>query len=102
MRVTLIHNRASGDHTQPSTAALLTLIRDAGHDVSSKSVKEDRDELRNHPGDLVVVAGGDGTIGTVTACLIGTPVPLAVLPLGTANNISTTLGVAGIPLATLI
>jgi len=33
----------------------------------------------------VLVAGGDGTIATVAGALAGSPVPMAVLPLGTAN-----------------
>lgn len=46
------------------------------------------------PGDLVAVAGGDGTVGAIAARLVGRRVPIAVLPLGTANNISSTLGLA--------
>lgn len=42
--------------------------------------------------DLVAVAGGDGTVGRVAKKLIGRHLPLAPLPLGTANNISRTLG----------
>jgi diacylglycerol kinase family enzyme len=46
----------------------------------------------DEPSDLVVVAGGDGTVGRVARKLIGRDLPLAPLPLGTANNISRTLG----------
>jgi len=54
------------------------------------------------PGDLVAVAGGDGTVGKVGRRLIGRPTPIAILPLGTANNIARTLGLAGKPLRDLI
>jgi diacylglycerol kinase family enzyme len=54
------------------------------------------------PGDLVAVVGGDGTICAVADRLVGRRVPIAVLPLGTANNISNTLGLAGLPLERLI
>jgi diacylglycerol kinase family enzyme len=47
------------------------------------------------PGDLVAVAGGDGTVGRVMKALAGRNVPLAILPLGTANNIATSLGIRG-------
>ena len=43
-----------------------------------------RDEVQNRT-DIVMVAGGDGTINEVANGLIGSPVRLAVLPIGTAN-----------------
>jgi diacylglycerol kinase (ATP) len=42
--------------------------------------------------DRVVVAGGDGTLNAAVQGLVGTGLPLAVLPLGTANNLARTLG----------
>jgi diacylglycerol kinase family enzyme len=41
----------------------------------------------------VVAAGGDGTIGAATEHIVGTDLPLAILPLGTSNNIARSLGV---------
>ena len=41
---------------------------------------------------MVVVAGGDGTISRAAIALQKTGVPLAMLPMGTSNNIATTLG----------
>lgn len=43
--------------------------------------------------DMVVAAGGDGTIGCVARDLIGTNVVLGVLPLGSIMNIARMLGV---------
>jgi len=54
------------------------------------------------PGDIVAVAGGDGTVGKVARRLIGSPTPIAILPLGTANNIANTLDVTGKSLKELI
>jgi diacylglycerol kinase (ATP) len=43
--------------------------------------------------DLVLVCGGDGTVMTCAGALIGTSVPLAVIPGGTGNIIATSLRV---------
>jgi diacylglycerol kinase (ATP) len=59
-------------------------------------------EVLDDPGDLVAVAGGDGTIGAVAGRLLGRRVPIAVLPLGTANNISKLFGPSDAPLERLI
>lgn len=43
--------------------------------------------------DLVLVAGGDGTVRTVSQELVGTGIPMAVIPLGTGNLLARNLGV---------
>jgi len=43
--------------------------------------------------DLVAVSGGDGTVMGALSALIGTGVPIAVLPAGTGNLLSTNLGI---------
>src|SRR5688572_21398888 len=43
--------------------------------------------------DAIVAAGGDGTVSAVAAGLVGTDVPLAVIPLGTLNHFSKDLGI---------
>ena len=42
--------------------------------------------------DIILAAGGDGTIGQVMQGLLGGPAMLAVLPLGTGNDIARMLG----------
>jgi len=102
MRVTLIHNPGAGAD-EPSAGSLLALIRSAGHDAAYQSSKDDGwSAALEDPGDLVAVAGGDGTVGKVARRLIGRRVPIAILPLGTANNVSKTLGLTETPIAQLI
>ncbi|MEQ8194623.1 MAG: YegS/Rv2252/BmrU family lipid kinase, partial [Rhodospirillales bacterium] len=42
--------------------------------------------------DAVVVAGGDGTIAEAVAGLIGSAIPLGIIPLGTANVLAAEIG----------
>jgi diacylglycerol kinase (ATP) len=49
----------------------------------------------NGGADLIVVAGGDGTINEAAEGMIGTPVPLGILPAGTANVLATEMKLGG-------
>lgn len=42
--------------------------------------------------DVVIAAGGDGTVSSIAGALAGGDVPLAVLPLGTLNHFARDLG----------
>jgi diacylglycerol kinase family enzyme len=103
MRVTLVHNPDAGDEKQPTAGQIEALIEEAGYKVRYQSIKEKGwARALKKPADIVAVAGGDGTVGKVARRLIGTGVPVAVLPLGTANNISKTLGIVEYQVTQLI
>ena len=43
--------------------------------------------------DLIIASGGDGTVSAVAGALIGTNIPLGIIPRGTANAFSMALGI---------
>ncbi|MBA3895362.1 MAG: diacylglycerol kinase, partial [Gemmatimonadales bacterium] len=95
MRVTLVHNPGAGDERH-SAKRIMRELEEAGYDARLESIKkQDLGEALEDPGDLVVVAGGDGSIKKVAIAMAGRGVPLAILPIGTANNIAKSLGALG-------
>ena len=43
--------------------------------------------------DLIIASGGDGTVSAVAGAVIGTDIPLGIIPRGTANAFSMALGI---------
>jgi diacylglycerol kinase (ATP) len=94
VRVTLFHNPTAGDE-EHSRDRLLEALAEAGHETIYQSTKETGwTDALDRPADLVVAAGGDGTMDKVFRALAGSPLPVAVLPLGSANNVARTLGIS--------
>lgn len=90
MRISLFHNHRAGDSV--SLSWVQELIEAAGHEVVRVFDREAAiAELIDERTELVVAAGGDGTASAAARLLSGRPIPLAILPLGTANNIAKTL-----------
>lgn len=87
MRVTLLHNKSAGGENH-AASEIETSIERAGHEIVEVIAKlEDLiASIRARPCDLIAIAGGDGTVGRAACALAGCGIPLAILPLGTANN----------------
>ena len=95
MRVTLVHNPGAGDE-QHSAKRILKELAEAGYEAHPASTKTGGIERAlADPGELVVVAGGDGSIKKVALTIAGRGIPMAILPIGTANNIAKSLGALG-------
>lgn len=91
--VRLFYNPTAGAGSLDEVS-LRQSITDEGYTCTSASIKEENAiSLKGNP-DLFVLAGGDGTIRKAALRLLEEDMPIAVLPMGTANNISRTLGIS--------
>lgn len=99
-QATLIINPQAGNTSRLTPEDLLDALRQAGYDPSYSPTltEQELDEALARAKDLVVVAGGDGSIRSAAIRLIGRDVRIAPLPLGTANNICRMLALGGKPL----
>ena len=100
MQATLIFNEGAGFNTGPSAEELLEALGQAGFNPVYKATQTeaDLDPILEEAEGLIVSAGGDGTARAIMIRLIGRDNPLAIVPLGTANNIAAALGITGSPL----
>ena len=90
-RATLVHNQKAGDKRH-DRAALVQLLERGGYTVSYFATKEcDLGEALGQPAEIIVPAGGDGMVARVVAHARSDGPPIAILPLGTANNIANSL-----------
>lgn len=96
--VNLLHNPGAGaeDH---SSEELIYLLRKNGFECEYFSMDKKGWDKFDENADFLVAAGGDGTIRKITKKLLdrkpGKKLPIALLPLGTANNIAQTLEING-------
>ncbi len=97
-RVHVIINPAAGGD-EPILAPLNTVFRDLPIDWQIFVTKRPHDTERYAQQavaervDVVAVYGGDGTVLEAASGLRGSPIPLAILPGGTANVLSVELGI---------
>lgn len=94
MNLSLLYSSTAGDGV--SVADLRGVFEAAGHRLVHVFENEkDFEHVLDDELELVVAAGGDGTVWRVASALIGQGIPFAVLPMGTANNIASCLGIVG-------
>ncbi len=95
--VVLIHNPHAGraTHSHPPIEVLAAARVTIGEQLCVSDL-DDRHprgaEWQARGMQAVIAAGGDGTIGTVAAQIVGTELPLGILPLGTSNDTARAMG----------
>jgi lipid kinase YegS len=101
----LIIHGSRADNTELREA--VEWARTCGHRVRAHVTWEAGDARRfaadavRRGSDAVVAVGGDGTLNDVLNGVMGSDVPLAIIPLGTANDFARQIGVPDDPRAAL-
>lgn len=90
MQTLLMHNPNAG-RGEPSTEWLMGALRRLGY-APTYCVKKECKEALRESWDLIVIAGGDGTVTKAARHLKDRSIPIAILPTGTANNVARSLG----------
>jgi diacylglycerol kinase (ATP) len=94
MRVAVLFHENAGEGV--SGEGLRKTVASVGHDVVDLIADDaDLEQAFAETVDLVVAAGGDGTVFRAANAVAERNIPIAILPLGTANNIAVSLGIEG-------
>src|SRR5512141_2889729 len=103
LRAKLIFNAGSGrpEESPQQLASILSEMQDQQILPEVYTVRPDsqlqtvvRDAVKDGI-KLIVVAGGDGTIDSVTGAMVGSDATLGIIPTGTRNNVAFNLGITG-------
>jgi diacylglycerol kinase (ATP) len=103
-RIRVIWNAAAGskgglstnDADEERIRSLMARARIGTELVATATAEDARAEAGDAASrgyDLVVAAGGDGTVGVVAGALLGSRTALGILPLGSVMNIARSLGI---------
>jgi diacylglycerol kinase family enzyme len=93
MNITLMYNPNAGEKDL-NLDKLVKGLSSRGAEVRLQSTKEDNYELAlEEKADFILIAGGDGTVEKLAKKLVFKNIPIAILPVGSANNIASSLDV---------
>jgi diacylglycerol kinase (ATP) len=104
MQAHLIYNGQAGrPGSGPDADALQHALKEAGFEpiYTATSKEGDVDDVLADAEGVVVAAGGDGTVRATLTRLIGRDLPLAIVPMGTANNIAKSLEAMAEPIESI-
>lgn len=99
MRIAIVWNAQAGSAAGVERQTVEQQLAGAGAEVDVLDVCDERSAAQctraalERGADIVVAAGGDGTVSGVGAELVDTRARLGVLPLGTSNSFAAALGI---------
>ena len=95
----LIFNPVSGQgNAEQELEIIRELLEPHLHlEVHQTTIETDLKELAENAiankADMIIASGGDGTVSAVAGAIIGTQIPLGIIPRGTANAFAVALGI---------
>jgi len=98
-RITVLINPRAGKQSATSAGQIADALRVAGCDTSDIRVTEGSSFARaaadalQRGSQMIVTAGGDGSVSAAASVVAGTDAALGVLPLGTLNHFAKDLGI---------
>lgn len=91
MKIILLYNPNAGNEKFP-LSQVTSSLEEQGASVVAQNCKEDNyEQVLDLNYDLILIAGGDGTVEKTLLELRNTKCPIAILPFGNANNIAASL-----------
>jgi diacylglycerol kinase (ATP) len=97
MKTTLMYNLTAGNGSFNPEGAV-SVLKGLDVEVQAFDTKEEgfEDGLKGAC-DLIIIAGGDGTVEKILRRLVtqGVDIPVGILPCGSANNLARSLGLQG-------
>jgi diacylglycerol kinase (ATP) len=97
--IVLISNPVAKKATLKEIEKAARFLRSKGYEIESLLTEQKgdaesfaREALRKSP-SLIIAAGGDGTFNEVANGMVGSEVPLAIVPLGTTNVLAKEAGI---------
>ena len=102
MKATVVLNASAGSIVGPEASATVSRVREAFArtsleaeilSISHESFPAAARRAAASDADVVVLGGGDGTLGTGAAALLGSHKPLGILPFGSLNHFARDIGI---------
>jgi YegS/Rv2252/BmrU family lipid kinase len=104
MKVCLIYNATAGSAADDVVDRVHAILAPR-FDLTVLRTSPDRDpsacarDALDAGAEMLIAAGGDGTVSSVAGVLAQSQVPLGILPFGTSNSLGAALGIPGDPIA---
>lgn len=100
MRVLFIINTLSGNQTESNLKALIrNSSEEQNYEYSLFELKKGFTEaqilnaIEEYDPEILAVAGGDGTVNLIAKLIHTTPLPMLIIPTGSANGMASELGI---------